>query len=700
MVKSQLNPDKINYKEEQNIDDEDIGAESSLYEYKLFGKDIIIAIGKEKYTYSNYDIVYFPIYLIVNDLPQSKIGVFEIESKNMINILDEDGDVELNKGNIIFFSFVNSEFIASMIKKQINIPELQDNEIDKIEKNGIMTQDEIHEVEEIEEPDDNDDVTKMRLPTQNLSKHKSEKVLKDGIFVIDKNRKIPVLLMEETEEESNIVKSQYTESNRNTWIEKFMKNNQYDIVENESNGDCFFAVIRNAFEQIGHITTVEKLRALLAKEADDEVYQQYRTLYMNFLGELQSKEKEMKDIKKISVEMKKRESKTTSKEESKQIIEEAKKMIEKYNLLKLEKEDIKEMMEEFKFMENIDTFEKFKDFIQTPNYWADTWAVSTIEKILNIKIIILSNESFESGDLDSVLRCGQLNDDALERQGKFVPDFYIMTSYSGNHYELISYKNKRILKFSEIPYDIKSLVVNKCMERNAGPYYLIQDFRNLKSRLGLSPDEGSPMDSEEDDVNKYDLYDSDIVFEFHSKSNSHPKAGKGSGEKIPETKLTEFNVLNKDKVCSDWRKKLDDSWITPFTVDGHRWASVEHYVQGSQFKKGFPDFYLQFSLDSDSDISKDVSLAKAAGGKTGKLKDRVLRPKNVKIDADFYEIGPVNRLETERMKAIEAKFTQNLDLKKVLMETKNAKLVKFIRSSPPFVDEPIMRLRLQMRGNL
>jgi hypothetical protein len=222
------------------------------------------------------------------------------------------------------------------------------------------------------------------------------------------------MLMEETSAQSNITKSEYTESTRNEWIEKFMRNNQYDIIDNEGGGDCFFAVIRDAYEQIGYNTTVSKLRALLAKEADDEVYSQYRTLYVGFLSELQSKEKEMKEIKKLSTELKKRHERSKNKEETNQIVLEGKKLVERHNALKLEKEDIKEMMDEFKFMEGIDTFEKFKEFILTSNYWADTWAVSTLEKVLNIKIIILSKESYDADDLDSVLKCGQLNDEYLD----------------------------------------------------------------------------------------------------------------------------------------------------------------------------------------------------------------------------------------------------------------------------------------------
>lgn len=689
MVKSQLSPENIDYKELRTIDDEDVGIEVSLYELPFEGRNLIIALGKEKYTYSKYNVVYYPVYLIINDLPKAKIGIFEVDSNNLINLLDEDGDISLEKGNVLLYSFISRDFINDLYKKYPETILEDDKEIEKIEKS-----DDIQEYKlEQEEIDDDMDVMRLRLPKPNIQTEKINKSLQEGVFKIDSSKKIPVMLQEENEDMANTIKNKFMESSRNEWIEGYMKNNNYDIVENESNGDCFFAVIRNAFEQIGKVTTVDKLRALLAKEATDDVYQNYRTLYVNFLAEFQSKEKEMKDIKKISTELKKRSEKTSSKEENKKILEEAKQMIQKYNTLKLEKEDIKELLEEFRYMETIDTFDKFKEFIQTPNYWADTWAISTMEKLLNIKMIILSEEAYVSGDLDSVLKCGQLNDDVLEKQGKFVPDYYIMTGYSGNHYELISYGNKRILKFSEIPYDIKSLIINKCMEKNAGPYYLIQDFRNLKVRLGLSPDEGAPVTDDNDEELMDDLYDSNIVFMIHAKSDGKPKAGTGSGEKISKINMSEFNTLNKNDVCKDWRRKLDDTWTVPFELDGHRWGSVEHYYLGSQFKKGFPDFYLQFSLDSETGISKDIVVAKAAGGKTGKFKDKVLRPKNVKVDPDFEVISENPRYLMERQRALEAKFTQNMDMKKILMETKNAKLAHFVRSSPPVPDEALMKIR-------
>jgi predicted NAD-dependent protein-ADP-ribosyltransferase YbiA (DUF1768 family) len=684
MVKSKLKPDNIDYKEVRDIDEEDIGTESSLYEYEMSsGITIIIALGKEKYTYSKHDIIYFPIYLVVNDKPKCKIGVFEIDSNQFIGVLDEDNDVILEKGSLLLFSFVDEDFIRKMLQGNANKNVEKDNEQDVILEVENLD-------EEPEEINDELDVMRLKIPKQQILPSKKEK--NDGIFVIDKIQKTPLNLIEENEEISNSLKQQYSENSKTNWMERFMKNNNYDIIDNEGGGDCLFAVIRDAFQQIGHNTSVEKLRAALSDEATDDVYVQYRMLYVNFLTEMQSKDKDMKEIKKTIGELKKRSESISNKEEVKKIITEVKEMTKKFNRTKTEKEDVKDLLNEFKYMENIDTFEKFKDFIKTSNYWADTWAISTLERILNIKLIIMSRESFEQGDLDSVLQCGQLNDIDLEKQGSFAPDYYITTCYLGYHYQLISYKHKRIFKFTEIPYDIKTLVINKCIERNAGPYYLIQDFRNLKTRLGLSPDEGSPsLDDEEYLID--DLYEPDVVFMFHAKSEGKAKAGKGSGEKIPEVRMTEFNFLNKDVSCKDWRRKLDDSWTTPFQLDGHRWSSVEHYYQAAQFKKGHPDFYLQFSLDSNTDISKDIVLAKAAGSKSGKHKDKLLRPKNVKFDTDFKEEGMVMRNVDERNAALDAKFTQNMDLKKILAETKKAKLLHFVRSGQPILDMDLMKVR-------
>lgn len=697
MVKSALYPDKINYNENKAVDDEDIGHASSLYEIKLFDMPIEIGVGKEKYTYSAHNVVYYSIYLIIDDEIKSRIGVVEFDSNKVIENVDEDGDLKLENGKMLFF--ITKEYLYKIfdtIKKQPVSEEETTGEIEQIEKQSVNIDKDVIVLDD--EPDssiDNidDDLSVMRISIpvdkKSASATNIESILENGIFEEIRGFEMPDTLPVETKEMSDEIKSAYNVSSKQKWMAKFMKNLNYDIIDNEGCGDCFFAVIRDAFEQIGKKTTVTKLRAILSDEVTENMFQEYRSLYNAFNGQYQELDSELKSLKKIIQTLKSRSDKAANKEENKAILDEANKVVEKYKKLTSDKKDAKNLLTEFEYMKDITTIDAFKTYIKSSQFWADTWAISTLERVLNIKIVVFSEMAYKNGDLDSVLNCGQLNDTELERQGNFKPDYYILTSYTGSHYTLITYKDKRILKFSEVPYDIKALIINKCMERNSGPYYLIQDLRNLKIKLGLNANEGEPQESEDDYINS-DLYDKDITFMFHSMSNSTPKAGKGSGEHIPDLFLFEYNNLNN---IPDWRKKLDDSWVAPFTVDNHRWNSVEHYYLGSQFKKGYPDFYNKFSIDSDSEISKDIALARIAGSKTGKNKDNVLREKHIKVDPDFYEVGPNSRDKTERLTALIAKFTQNLDLKRILLETKRAKLVHFVRGREPEVDIELMKLR-------
>ena len=529
------------------------------------------------------------------------------------------------------------------------------------------------------------------------------------------------MLPDEDEEKAKQIKENYEKDDKHNWVTKSRRNPNYQIVDNEGGGDCFFAVLRDAFKQLGKETTVEKLRALLANEATEDMFQESRTLYATTLGEFQEKEQEMKQIKKTIEHIKRRMDKVSKKLEQEKLLTNVKELVDKHNKLKNEKNQTNELLREFIHMEGLDTLEKFRKYILTSKYWADTWAVSTMERLLNIKVIVLSKSAYDAGDMDSVLNCGQLNDTILEEKGVFQPDYYIITSYTGNHYTLVSYKERRILKFSELPYDIKIMIVTKCLERNSGPYYLIKDFRNLKTKLGLNENEGEPI--KDDEFLSVDLYDSKTTFMFYQNSDSHPKAGKGSGEKT--NNLVKFNALNGIK---EWRRKLDDTWIVPFSIDGNKWSSVTHYFLGSQFKKGFPDYTLKYSIDSNSPISNSVKAAKDEYNKVLKTKKSTLMGQGSKgaqqlmiesfgqgpkvpttnlvdefgdsisiiPDPDFFTVKENPIHEIQRMKALDAKFNQNLDMKQVLLETKDAKLVHFERGKEAPVDMLLMKLRKQI----
>ena len=680
MVSSKLNKE-INYNEVKNVDPEDKGYNSTLYEIEIFDKPVIIALGKQKYTYTSKKIVYYPIYIIYDKKIKAQIGVFEISSERALNVLDDDGDIDLTKlGDPLLYSFVTPKFI----EKIINLKEK--TESDKKTEPVKKLPNELEEIDVIET--DENDVMQLKLPKEMISneKEKAVKITKDGIFEIDIHMKQPITLTEETEEDSFKIKSDFKKSASNKWIENFFKNNYYSIVDNDGAGDCFFYVIRDAFKQIGHNTTVPKLRALLAKELTDDIYQEHRNLYMGFENEINEYEMELTEMHKINLEYKKRIKKLDNKPDQEKLILDAKRLHEEYKLKMQKKKETQKLQNEYVgYMKSIDSIDKYRAYIQTSNFWADAWAISTLERLLNVKFIIFSNESFKKGDLDSVLNCGDFNK-KLEERGDFSPNYYIMTTYTGNHYELLTYHHKRIFKFNEIPYDIKILIINKCLEKNSGTYFLIQDFRNLKSKLGLDPELGRLLEEEEDET---DLYDSKVVLMFHSKSDNSINPGVGSGEKIQKNKIPEYVTLSKN---DDWRRKLDDSWNKGiFEIDKHKWASVEHYVQGSKYKNGFHDFYLLFSLDSKSDFCEDPSLAKIAG-EGGKKNGKLLRPKDVKIDADYH----LGRFEKERENAVYAKFSQNEDLKQLLLSTQDALLKKFIRRNPPEPDIILMTVRKRL----
>lgn len=706
MVKSRLYPQYINYDEFRSIDKDDVDYSTTIYDYQMANRTIEIALGKEKHTYSKYNVVFYSIYMIINNAPISRIGIFEIDSNKLINSMDDDGAIDLQQGKTIIF--VDNAFIVSLLKKHdepasvaLGTP-LPTNDIVDITSDEIDLDVEVLDTEEV------DDVMRLNIDARNgnithappVDNNTNAKVL--GIFTVDKSiDKLPTL-PNETESESDNIKREFEDTVKTTWIEKFTHNNNYSIVDNEGGGDCFFAVIRDAFQQIGYNTGVVDIRRLLSYEADDSLLQEYRTLYLSIFAEYQSLDNEMKAIhKKTSVLKKNSQSIDTRytqssnvdemKEEQQRILTEANELIEYYKQLSNRKKDTKQLLREFEYMNEIDTVEKLREYIQSSRYWADTWAISTLERLLNIKVIILSEESFNNGDKDSIMQCGQLND-AAESTNPRKPDYYIITSYNGNHYKLVAYKNKRIYGFIEIPYDIKTMIVNKCLERNAGPYYMIQDFRDYKSKLGIDPEIGIMNDDNDDYLND-DLYDKEVVFMFHNKSNSLHKPGKGSGEKIPIDQT--FNYISLYRI-KDWRRKLSDEWIVPISIDGHRWSSVSHYYLGSQYKKGYPDFYLQHSMDSESELSKDVDMAIAASSKSGKYKGKLIRPVNVKIDPDFYEIGKNNRGDQERSKALTAKFTQNQDMKQLLGETQRAKLIHFIRGREPETDIMLMKLRKEI----
>lgn len=703
MVSSKINT-SINYPEIKTLDLEDKGHLSSLYIIEVLDKEIIIVLGKPKYTFSNKGIVYYPIYVVSDEKIKSQIGVYEHKISNSISLLDEDGDVDIEKlGNPLLYSFVTKTYLE---KSKSNPDKYMNAEL---KKEVAQIENEFKEIvskkDEPKEETDEDDALKLKVNKSKISEQKTaeNQTLEKGIFTVNTNFKPPSQLEEETEEIANKIKHEYKESSSNNWLQKFLKNDKYKIQDVESQGDCFFAVLRDAFSQIGQNTSILKLRTLLSSKVTDEIYQERKNLYNQFETRKEELKRELKDYKQANSEFIKRMKTVSDKQEKQKIVDETKRIKSAYDTQMIELKELEKTQSEYiGYMKNVDSYEKFKEFILTSSYWADEWAISTLEYLLNVKVIILSSEAYNEKAYDNILNCGEISKEITQTNNsiskKFEPTHYIITTYSGNHYQLVTYNNKAIFTFSEIPYDIKILIINKCLEKNSGVYYLIQDFRNFKTQFGIDADEGDPeMEEDESDgegnvsvsSSKSSYYNKSTVFTFHSKVLNTPKPGKGANEKIDKERVSEFSGLSKIK---DWRRKLDDSWSeSQFTIDGKKWASVTHYMEGSKYRKGFPDFYAKFSLDDPSEISKDVDVAKNVGD-IRKSKYKEMRPQGVKMDPD-YNLG---RKDTERELALKSKFSQNEDLKQTLIMTKDALLQIYNRRSPPTKDHALMKVRSEL----
>jgi predicted NAD-dependent protein-ADP-ribosyltransferase YbiA (DUF1768 family) len=665
MVLSKINSD-VSYPELKSVDSGDLKTEANLYQLEIKDIEVIIAVGNSKNTYEDKNILYFPIYLVKYNNKVIQIGLYEIKASDYLSYLDDYNNLDIEKmEEPLIYSFVTKEFLNKMRMK----PE---SPLHKVVEEGEILESE--EEDEGEKSDEEEIVEKYEIPPE-----------REDIFVKIKGVPLPPLLKEETQKQAKDIREKYHESTNDTWVDKFMKNKNFSIQDNEGGGDCLFATIRDAFSSIAQQTSVNKLRKKLSEEVTQEIFDGYKEQYDMYNASIIRDTTKIKELENEYLLLKQKFTTIIDRNEQKAISAQAKEVKAEHDKLVEEKKVSASILKEYKFMKGVENLDQFKRVIRHCDFWADTWAISTLERLLNIKFIVLSSESYKAKDEKNVLQCGQLNDKVLEQRGRFTPEFYIMVDYTGNHYKLVGYKKKMIFKFSEIPYDIKKMIYEKCLEKNAGPFAIIPDFQKFKA----SQKKSVIKEAQYEDLTESKLrglYNDDIVFQFYSKSLDKPLPGKGSGEKIPNDRLKEFSTLAS---VPQWRKKLSNFWVQPFSLDNHQWVSVENYYQGSKFKKTHPDFYLSFSLDSGTDLSKDPSMAKAAGSKTGKYKGELLRPLEVTVDSDFFG----KRQKREIYAAQYAKFTQNEDLKNLLLATGDAKLTHFIRGAEPEVFDELMLIR-------
>ena len=297
------------------------------------------------------------------------------------------------------------------------------------------------------------------------------------VYTIGKSGKEENLLLSEKEVES---KEKYDPSFSNFWIQKFLKDNNYSIKDNEAGGECLFAAIRDAYKTIGKENSVAQLRELVASKATQDIFDNYRALYDSTFGPI---DKLKKDRQLLLIENKKIlniHKLSKDKEEQQKIQHRNKEIIKENNELKIKIAELEADLLDVNYLKdlkNVNTLGKFKEYIKSCNFWGESWAISILEYFLKIKLILLDRTKYKDSkkDNENVIFCGdQIYPDILTEQS-FSPTAYIILDYNGSHFQLITYKGRGIFSFDELPFKIK-LLIKKCTLVRAGSYYLIPEL--------------------------------------------------------------------------------------------------------------------------------------------------------------------------------------------------------------------------------
>lgn len=610
MVVSKLN-NLLNYPENILVDENDIDYESYIYKGNIYGKPILFIFGKGELVSNNLvlnqdvDIMYINVYLVKNNEIVRKIGIFEILNSEYLNYLDDEGNINLSselgnqmfKTNCIMFSgskdFIKKIYNLDEIKDTIDSETSDDEDLDELDEEDL------DEEEELDEEDLDKDLEELQPPSKKLTIQKTLATKEDYI--------------KEVEEYKRIGKKP-----GDKWINEYLESKKYDIKDVPGDGNCFFTCFVEAYNShysikddlTGKKLTTQKVRNYLASIADEDLFDFYKNMFSSFSETSQEAGASIAKKKKIHESLKIQIGGTSSLQEKQQLVARAKSNIEAIGGAKSILEASNEIKKEFDYMAKISNLKEFKEYIKTSEFYADAWAIPKLEAHYNVKFIIFSQSNYEKGDYTNIILCNE-TEESIQKQGYFDPLMYINVNYSlNNHYDLISHdKNyyKSSFDFLELPYIIKLKIAETCMTKGVGIYNLIKDFndfaleegtiigKQLSSKEEFSKSVQELKSSEKSDVSDKSLCNQDILIVISSRA-AHLEFGRGNHETISTSLKLAQSSKNPAKIpekhrmlqasgelikIKDWRKKLDNSWSQDLKlkIDGKDYASVNEYVK-------------------------------------------------------------------------------------------------------------------------
>lgn len=651
-----------------------------------------------------------------------------------------DDDEKLKQGEMHFYKKVGDtkfdiDFVMNHLDaaKRGGLYDREENDSSEIFKGyenaeeimgGESTGEDEQEQEDNEEEQDEDDQlfhiskNKIKRPEEKGKPQKKRQHV-DDIFEEhpEEGQDLPPL-PEETEESQKQIAQDYQEETKNhkskyPWIVHLTKNTQYSIHPCNHGNNCYLEAVIAAFKDKGLITTVEKLRNFLATEVSKTVFDSDKKLYESFEN---AKRKIMQDKKIVTERMaflakyvKRPTDPTNQKEGTDENKDKIRSESEKeYTTLAERLSELKQDMQEIEnnihrlvpHMANIKTMEQYRDAIRQSAIDIHDWAILILEHRLHYKTVLFFEDNYSQSHIKQNDMVVNLVEPEEKEEQTEKPKYYIAMNYKPQgKYDLIRYRGRALLSFVEMPYGLKARLVTRSIEKPSSIVNRISDFIQFKHQAGLDDDDEDEDKEYENGENSHLFADKNVVLVIYSAAHQCRIGTTPCNdlEKVPRNRLVDFLALNRG--AKDWRRRLSDEWMgAAFQLDDHKWDSVTHYLEAAPYKEDDPTFYAKFTKGnrfSEKPSAAFVEMAKKAGSsKSGTIKDP--NGQVVKL-----RTGPLRKItEAERDKlrreAIQAKVTQNADIRRILENTRDATLKLYERGKRLHNDNQLMQLRSEL----
>lgn len=348
-----------------------------------------------------------------------------------------------------------------------------------------------------------------------------------------------------------IIKNKKKVYNSRLWIQKLMNDDNYNLINTETEyiggkNDCLYTALKIALSDIRIYMSVTSMKEKVIDNITNEVFHYYKNNYDDIINNIYNTKLLLKDLTDKNNFFQNEIKKTTVRNEKLNLIRYAEDNIKLFNNKKRDLVYLTKKYKKYIYMNGIDNIRNFKNIIISHSFIQDEWLISMLEKELNIKIILFSENEFSYNDIDNVI---YTKTSELVDKKEYNPKYYILISYKNDKFNLITYNHRCIFTFNQLDKKIKDMIIDKIQERNGGIYEYIQDFKNYMNNNNII------LKNMFDLNEKSDLYHGDTIFKIYDNAICEYEPGEGIGEKLDKSEKNNYtNLLS----YNSWRKDLYD----------------------------------------------------------------------------------------------------------------------------------------------